>query len=830
MPSCGENFFCEEAAYMNHFRLTLAVLLALPLAYANSGCKGSVGNGLKGGVQLTLESTDQMYLSFGEPVEVAARLTYIDGGAPAVDRPVDFALVGDTYGSAISDRTKSTDADGRVTITLTGGPSPTPDTGFQLTISTAQATNKTYDPTLTNLRVTVVVDGNERGYLQVKVSLESGATLTMSKIDSRVYLQSGPSADCSRFNTDFTNGMPNGLYSGYVVKKDLANTSEVWTIKSVNGFRVGANVMVVAGAYGADPNKLVAAGCFATKTGFVARQTLPAPVVMKILPLEVKNVYDFATILNIASATPWGGYVKTLDAWMSAPARTAASTIEVEAAKAIGISYSGTVALAVCSVYASMLYPTGAATLAGDANRNGDFDPENGDCLDDIIQREMLSKAPAWVTSTLLAGGDIADLLLKLTVGGDMEIKEITPVPVVGGKPEDPTVQWTFKGTWNWTAFMFPWRLGVTGCKPEDTCCPDSRQIFSTEDVYGQALWGSVNTNSSMSPMGADVAGTLDVVPSKPLERTITMTDQRVSLHYGQILDYAIRTLLLPSITHIPECQATPTSCSVGCHVESFFGCIDNVGTMSCNSTTCGCAVVGDWLKNKLGNNWFGNLLTVQALTSICRTGLDLGTRALTSALDSMQYDGSDNGRLTMSIKGRLKDTDGDDRADSLVVPVGNGATEGLNGKVSMAYQETQPDGSVLTKFEDWDFTGSMNGDLERKVCGVSNDRPANVAAGTLAACTNFEACSVRNGVLNECGGREVCMPRAGIKLGGVACVKDIECRSNKCLPNGKCYQACDPNGPATQCATGFKCNPTKVDVPLPPTSAHMAVNTCVKS
>lgn len=648
----------------NRTKITGVGLLPLVVACGPDNVLNPAGESLGGvkappsrSVELQLVSDASLALGFEESKTIEAKLTY-DNGEPAGGRPVTFRLEGEPAGAVLQSNRVTSEPDGSVTNTVTAG---IDITTFSIEISTLQPEGaEKPDPAVT---VPVSVDGVYRGDLRVTYAYNDVVPLA----DVRTRVHSGATA-CEDIVWPH---QPEGLHEG------MAATPEHTVVFS--GLEAQQRYTVSALVYGPGGG-IAATGCAQTEP--LERRTLNVvSVPLTLEPVQLAGRYDFGAQLQLHDALPppADDVVERLDAFFFDPAGILAGYLVDGVAQATGVApdtISGAL-VAAWSVYA----------LGQELEPDLDADDQY---IDDPIDYFLLDNMPAWALDGITIGGDLTTLLARTAVGGTFEISGVD-------------ASGAFNGRWDWSDFMFTWRVGAD-CDPSNACC--GRRVFDG-DAVGLAPAGAEFTGTlSRNDLDAAVAYDMDVAP------------HALALQYGTLVLFLLEELVLPGTTGQPN---------LSCAVESLFGCEPGGGSFVCGGQStgvCGCERVGGWLSDLL-NGWVNAQVSPAVGAQACQVAVDLGTQYLEDTLAELTYNGTDSTYLEMGLSdGRLTDADQDLRADT------------WNGAI---------DGDIVINNASNAFSGEAWGELQLPSCGTDADCPAGLA------------CESRPGLLDDCRLRGVC-------------------------------------------------------------------------
>lgn len=663
-------------------------LLAASLFLAGSACskKDPLSNTDPRGesrraVRLEVETPRTLALEFGDSSNISVRAVFADDGTPVLDREIAFSFAGNPGGSNLTALTLRTDSGGRVRNQVLAGLTRT---SFSIVVSTADAEDAS---------ITVNVDGVYTGRLRAQYTYDGAFPL--GAISTRIH-PNAPS--CSAL--DLENLPANeGLLiapgpTSYVVFDDLEE---------------GARYTVTAVAQSVSGSD-VARGCVEAPA-IVGRSLVTAIVPLSLGDVSLVGDYDFRTQVALSEALPGeaGATVSLISSILEDPASYLADQVYAAAQTQLGLSQGGVEALV-------LLYDA--------LNDNVTFPDTDGDgkVLDDAVTQQIEAFAPPWVINTIQVGADLTQLLTNFTVGGPLEITNAV---------ETGEGAYGLTGTWQWSDFLFRWRLNQ-GCDIANACC--GRQRFSGEEL-------------GVVPVGAPFTGTATRTETPDvLEYDIAINEHRLELQYGQLIIAAINHIVLPELTG---------QNSMECALESAIGCSDAAaGTFSCGTTTpgCGCARFGEWLAGTL------NLGDPAAGEALCGVAIDLGVEQIEAQLASLTTTGSDDFFVTADIVGLLADEDRDLQTDE------------LNGGNSGAFH-IQGESSA--------FSAGMYGQLERELCVAD------------AGCGASETCQPKLDVLDDCEGRLVCVSKFGDGGAMASCSAADQCAGGACV-NSRCFQACE--------------------------------------
>ena len=459
-------------------------------------------------------------------------------------------------------------------------------------------------------------------------------------------------------------------------------TVEVASIRNAALFRrlpENRTYTVTASGLGSTGHE-IAAGC-GVANPIIGRSVVTIKLPLTLSTPRFKGVYDFSTELALTDVIPSPGdeIVQQIEDYLTNPGRALSSLMIEELARAAGMEpiLFETMFTTAWVMYASQL-PAGTV----DYTIGGAFD------------YLVFDRLPGWANETMNIGGDITGLLNHLMVGGKLEIT---------GANEDGSIE----GKWGWDDFMFRW--GFEGCDSANACC--GRRVYTGEEM-------------GLQPIAADFTGQVTLHEYAPGERAVnylqydlTLDEHRLALEYGNILLFVITEFVLQEITGHN---------SIPCAVESIIGCEDG-GEFVCdgpNIGVCGCDRVGAALGEMAG---LGPALGVTA----CDMGLVAAEMGIARGVNSLDFDGVENGNLTMQVTGLLSDKDRDLRTDDIDADLVGTLYVGDAGQT--------------------DFTGKMLAEIERTACGVR------------AECGTESTCGLVPGVLNECEARQVCVPPAAL-------------------------------------------------------------------
>ena len=219
-----------------------------------------------------------MSLLFDERANVIARVVFADNGNPVGERPVSFALDGDTAGSTLAVQTATTGPDGRVSNVLTAGALRG---DLQIVISTTQRDGST----LTEV-VDVVVDGVYRG--GIRVGFEYSDVVPLSELTTS--LHEGV-IDCE--NVNYGSLPP---VSATELTGDVANTVLFSSLEENKLFSVTVEAKGPAG-------NTVAYGC-AVADPVVGRSVVTTTVPLKLEMVDLEGTYDFSTTMHLNETLP----------------------------------------------------------------------------------------------------------------------------------------------------------------------------------------------------------------------------------------------------------------------------------------------------------------------------------------------------------------------------------------------------------------------------------------------------------------------------------------------------------------------------------------------
>lgn len=698
---------------MNISRLRFAVLLAIPLAACGKDDKLNGAGDPSGldrpnrAVALTIETPQTISLGLEEPTAIVARVTYVDDGAPAEGRPVKFSISGNSGGASIPSSV-TTGQDGRVQNQLTTG---TNRTTFSVVVTTPQADGQGSDP---RQEIVVDVDGTYRGKLQVKFTYAQ--PVAVGQISTRIHQGSlnCPGVTWPTQPAGVATQMATGVADQPIFES--LTEAQVYT--------------VTASALGLGGNQ-VAVGC-AVAPAIIGRGTVQVTVPLNLRPVKIVGEYDFGARLDLADALPnqVATIVDEVADFFDNPAQFLAEKLEAVLMNQLNMSQSTVrgMFLTYASFSGNPAYQTTNQLTA----------------IEDVVRVELLNRAPAWVNSGLTIGGDLTDLLESFTAGGTLEIEEATPTGAISGN-------------WNWSKFMFQWRLNQ-GCDVSNACC--GREIYDGDDL---------------EPVGAEFEGTItrDTTVTDRIQYNLHINEHRLNIQYGNIIVFVIERIVLQAITG---------QSSFACAAESLFGC-NGSGSFVCGSANnniagneCGCGRVGAWLANTIS---IGGL-NQGAGASVCQLAVNGASSLGIGLLNDLAFGGVDNGHMTMTVDGIMADADKNLSTDLIEA--------GIAGNL------------VISTYPSGDFDGEMTADVARTAC-VSD-----------GGCQAFETCQPKAHVLNDCAGRQVCVQRVGAKVGGQVCSNNNQCESGVCLASHKCLEICEAD---TDCASGLSCGDTQILVPL---------------
>ena len=174
------------------------------------------------------------------------------------------------------------------------------------------------------------------------------------------------------------------------------------------------------------------------------------------------------------------------------------------------------------------------------------------------------------------------------------------------------------------------------------------------------------------------------------------------------------------------------------------------------------------------------SVVTPQMATGICDLAMSAAAVAIETQLNELGFAGTDDGGLSIQATGSFDDVDRDLQADFI---------------------EAETNGILyLGNAGQTDFTGEMLANIERLACETDT------------ACASGSSCRVTQDILNECAGTQLCMPTAGVRIGGVRCTADTQCESGVCMENRTCFQACTQD---SDCSGNLVCGTDAYEVAL---------------
>ena len=471
-------------------------------------------------VKLIVETPSDMSLLFEERANVIARVVFADNGNPVGERPVSFALDGDTSGSNLALQTATTGPDGRVSNVLTAGQLRA---DLQIVISTTQRDGST----LTEV-VDVVVDGVYRG--GIRVGFEYSDVVPLAEITAS--LHEGV-LDCEDVNFGSLPPVVDSKLTG-----DVDATVLFGSLEENKLFSVTVEAKGPAG-------NIVAYGC-AIADPVVGRSVVTTTVPLKLEMVDLEGTYDFSTTMHLNETLPGvaGTVVNEVGNFFHDPAELMLRYLGLALEQYVGLD----------PTYwdlGLMLAATSAGYSAADFESNEHM-------VAQFIYDNLLDRLPEWVDDGMSIGGDVTDLVNNLRVGGKMDIV-------------NATAEGQLNGNWGWDDFLFTWRYGQE-CDFTNTCC--GRTTYSGAEVGLEPV--AADFSGTATPREAESGDT-------ELAFDLAIDEHRLGLQYGTIILFTLNEFVLPELTGQDNLACAAESL-FGCEAGGEFVCGgQSVGVCGCD-------------------------------------------------------------------------------------------------------------------------------------------------------------------------------------------------------------------------------------------------------
>jgi len=353
------------------------------------------------------------------------------------------------------------------------------------------------------------------------------------------------------------------------------------------------------------------------------------------------------------------------------------------------------------------------------------------DSIEDALYANVIDRLPSEVIATMNVGGDVVGLMNNLRVGGDMLLSETDGV---------------VSGRYGWQDFLFTWRLG-TECDFTNTCC--GRTTFSGDEV-------------GLEPVGSALVGSYEEVLVERGEAprgTIAIDEHRLDLQYGNLILFTLNQFILPALTGQDN---------LACGIESVMGC-EPGGSYVCggpNVGVCGCDRVANWLATNIPSLPLDPSLVANG----CAMGMQAAQNLVQEQLNSLVFNGVDNGYISMRMDLEVVDNDLNLRGDRVEgTPIGH----------------LQLGDSIGTE-----FTSDLRASLDGSSCQSDKD------------CSGGFVCGVEAQTLNTCEAAFACKAPVGSRVAGERCVDNAQCASGACFSN-QCFGSCVVDA---DCPSGTAC------------------------
>jgi hypothetical protein len=471
-------------------------------------------------VQLLIETPADMSLLFEERANVIARVVFADNGNPVGQRPVSFALDGDTSGGSLAIQTAVTGADGRVSNVFTAGALRA---DLQIVVSTTQRDGST----LTEY-ADVIVDGVYRGGLRVGFDYSDVVPLP----ELQASLHEGV-IDCENVN-----------YGSLPPVQAEALTGDVNSTVFFEALEENKIFSVTVEAKGPAGNT-VAYGC-AVADPIAGRSVITMTVPLKLEMVDLEGSYDFSTTMHLNETLPGvaGTVVDEVGNFFHDPAELMLRYLGLALEQYVGLDPT--------------YWDLGLMLAASTAGYNaGDFD-SNEHMVAQFIYDNLLNRLPTWVDDGMSIGGDVTDLVNNLRVGGQMDIL-------------NASAEGELNGQWGWDDFLFTWRYGQE-CDFTNTCC--GRTTYSGAEVGLEPVAADF---TGLATPRATQSGDSDI------SFDLAIDEHRLGLQYGTIILFTLNEFVLPELTG-QDNLACATESLFGCEDGGEFVCGGtNVGTCGCD-------------------------------------------------------------------------------------------------------------------------------------------------------------------------------------------------------------------------------------------------------
>lgn len=539
-------------------------------------------------VELLLETPSPMSLLFEERANVIARLVYVDNGNPVGQRPVSFALSGDTAGVTLGIQSATTGPDGRVSNSISAG---VLRADLQILLSTTQR-----DGTVLTQYVDVVIDGVYRGGL--RVGFEYSDVVPLPELHTRLH-QGALDCDTLRFSA-----LPPSLAEKFSTNVD--GTILFQSLEESKFFTLSVEAKGPAG-------NTVAYGCQISDS-IVGRSVVQATVPLKLEMVDLTGAYDFSTTMHLNETLPGiaGLVVDEVGNFFHDPAELMLRYLGLSLQQYVGLD----------PTYWDMALLL-AATAAGYSA--SDFE-SNEHMVAQFIYDGLLDRLPEWADDGMSIGGDVTDLVNNLQVGGIMNIAS-------------SQADGQLNGGWDWDDFLFTWRYGQD-CDFTNTCC--GRTTYSGQEMGLAPVGAQFEGKATARPVEAGAS---------EITFDLSIDEHRLGLQYGSIILFALQEFVLPELTGQDNLACAAESL-FGCEDGGEFVCGgQNIGVCGCDrvgewlagglsgfvdldpsmgSAVCDMAIVGvsTYLENQMQElAWYGTsdgYLMMSVDGTISDTDLDL--------------------------------------------------------------------------------------------------------------------------------------------------------------------------------------------------------------
>ncbi len=471
-------------------------------------------------VKLLIETPSDMSLLFDDRANIIARVVFADNGNPVGERPVSFALDGDTAGSTLAVQTATTGSDGRVSNVLTAGALRA---DLQVVVSTTQRDGST----LTEV-IDVIVDGVYRG--GIRVGFEYTDVVPLSELTAS--LHEGV-IDCENVN-----------YGSLPPVQATELTGDVEATVLFGSLEENKVFSVTVEAKGPAGNS-VAYGC-AVADPVVGRSVVTTMVPLKLEMVDLEGTYDFSTTMHLNETLPGvaGTVVDEVGNFFHDPAELMLRYLGLALEQYVGLDPT--------------YWDLGLMLAASTAGYNAaDFD-SNEHMVAQFIYDNLLDRLPEWVDDGMSIGGDVTDLVNNLQVGGKMDIL-------------NATAEGQLNGNWGWDDFLFTWRYGQE-CDFTNTCC--GRTTYSGAEVGLEPV--AADFTGTATPKASEAGDT-------KLAFDLAIDEHRLGLQYGTIILFTLNEFVLPELTGQDNLACAAESL-FGCEDGGEFVCGgQSVGTCGCD-------------------------------------------------------------------------------------------------------------------------------------------------------------------------------------------------------------------------------------------------------